>query len=934
MPLLADNGHMSTPPTWEQIRNNAAEFVAEWKDEKNEQPESQTFWNDFLKIFGVNRRRVAVFEKRAIRASTGNAGRIDVFWPGVLIAEQKSFGKNKDNSAENQALDYLGDLPDHELPDYVLSSDFATMQITDLTPETGPETHAFPIVNLTTEIHRFGFIAGYRKRQFSSEVEAKASIEAAKTMGSIFEEMERNRFPKHEASKFLTRLLFLLFGDDSGLWEKNLFQDWVDNYTQTDGSDLGEKLARLFQILDQDDEKRPANLPEELKAFPYVNGGLFSERLDIPVFDKPMRDALLKACGDNWSEISPAVFGSMFQAVKDKTARRKLGEHYTTEENILKVLEPLFLDALRARRTKVWNSKTELRKLHAYLGDLRYLDPACGCGNFLIVAYREMRALELEIMVRLRELGDETQLSLDATLDLKVSLSQFNGIELEEWPAAIAEVAMFLVDHQANQRMQLSLGLAPRRLPIEISANIVVDNAIHADWTSILSPSRDVLIFGNPPFLGKGSRSAQQIKDLDLAWNGKHSKQSDYVTSWHAKTLSYFGSSHDGQWAFVTTNSIAQGEPVPSLFRPIFEAKWKILFAHRTFLWTSEEPKAASVHCVIVGFTRDSSCSPRLFEYDSGKGTPTERPAASINAYLVDGPNVLVTKRTVALSKSVGKIGTGSQPTGVGLLVEAEDYPEVASDPIAAKYLKRYMGARELVNNLPRWCLWMTDLSPADVSKSHILKQRIESVQKERTESDWDVANKAASTPHLFSFIQQPTTNFLCIPRTVSESRRYMTAAYLTPDVIISSDAFQGADPDGFFFAIVSSSMLITWQKTVGGRMRYDPRFANTLVWNTFPLPEVKATARQKIIDAGQGVLEARADHPERSLAEHYNPLAMSSSLVKAHNALDAVVDRAFGARKTCSTEIERQRILFERYVQLENESLLTVVKPKREGRK
>lgn len=904
------------PLAWNEIRKNAASFVNEWAGETYEKGESQSFWHDLFQVYGVRRRNVAKFEAQAKRIS-GGTGFIDVFWPGMMIAEQKSTGKDL-AAAEAQAMDYLTTVSDAEMPRYVVTSDFAQFRVRDLEAPAGEELATFSLEDFPTECERLGFIAGYQKRSFGSQEEVTASVKAAQLMASLYEELEKSGYDEHQASIFLVRTLFALFADDSGLWERDLFLEYLENRTSPDGSDLGAALAVLYQALNKPAEKRLSKGDELIQRFPYVNGSVYGETIEIPYFDKTMRDKLIAACYFNWGEISPAIFGSLFQAVKSKDARRALGEHYTTETNILKVIEPLFLDELRQRFIDNQHNVRGLRKLQQDMGKLRFLDPACGCGNFLIVAYREMRALELAILKRLQELNPASaQMVLDASQLLEVRMTSFYGIELEEWPATIAQTAMFLVDHQANQDMALALGLAPDMLPLVESSKIVVGNALRTDWNAVLPASADVVILGNPPFLGDHTREADQLADLQTVWGATTLSRLDYVTGWYKKASDYYAEL-PGRWAFVSTNSIVQGDQPARLFRPIFDAGWRIRFAHRTFAWTSEAPGAAAVHCIIIGFDRESKPAPRLFSYADLRGTPTEEPVRSINAYLVDGPNVLVDKASAPLSPSLTPVLYGSKPTDDGnLIIEPEDYAIVMADPVAAKYVHRYVGSKELLHNLDRWCLWLEDIDPVDMSRSRILHERVEAVRRFRLASKAASTREAAAYPHLFRQRAKRSTTYLCIPSVVSENRRYFTTALLEPDVITSNLAFTAEDPDGFLFAVISSSMFMTWQKTVGGRLKSDLRFGSTLSWYTLPLPEAGEAARAKIIAAGADVLAARARHPERSLAQHYHPLAMDPELVRAHEKLDAVVDRAFGAKRTCTNEKERQEILFTRYAEL-----------------
>lgn len=893
-------------------------FANEWVDESYEKGESQSFWTELFAVFGINRRKVATFETRAKRL--GGQGFIDVFWPGVMIAEQKSRGRDL-VAAEQQAIDYLTSVSDAEYPRYIVTSDFGSFRIRDLEAPPGEEPVTFLLEDLPTECERLGFIAGYQKRSFGSEEQAAASIEAAQLMAGLYEELEKSGYDEHQSSIFLVRTLFALFADDSGLWERDLFLEYITTRTNEDGSDLGAQLSALYQALNKPEKNRLTKSDELISRFPYVNGSVFGETIDIPYFDRAMRDKLIAACYFNWGEISPAIFGSLFQAVKSKEARRELGEHYTTEKNILKLIGPLFLDEFQQRFRDKYNSATELLHLQEDMGRMRFLDPACGCGNFLIVSYREMRELELRIIVRRQELlssrASQTMLILGDEDHLKVKMTNFFGIEIEEWPATIARTAMFLVNHQANQDMALKIGVAPEMLPLVESSTIVVANALTTNWSAVVPPSDDLVVLGNPPFLGHISRSTEQTEELKAVWKRNDIGRLDYVTGWYAKTLSYLGNSKS-RWAFVSTNSITQGEPVPTLFQPVMAAGWRIRFAHRTFSWSSEAPGAAAVHCTILGFDRNDKTTARLFDYSDVKGDPTEIPAKNINPYLVDAPNVFVEQRRVPLSTQINPATFGNMPRDGGhLIVEIDEYNEVISDPVAAKYLRRYVGSRELLHGQERWCLWLENLDPNDVPLSSVLKHRLEAVKSFREKSSAASTRSMARTPHLFGQRSQSISDYVCIPSVVSETRPYFTVARLSSEIISSNLTFQCQDPDGFQFAIISSSMFITWQKTVGGRLKSDLRYSSTLTWNTLPLPALDSDLYQKVISAGNEILEIRALFPERSLASLYNPLAMPATLVSAHDKLDYLVDRAFGASKTCPDSKSRQEILFSRYAEL-----------------
>jgi hypothetical protein len=768
------------------------------------------------------------------------------------------------------------------------------------------------------------------------DVEAEtASVQAARLMSVLYGELAAAKVPPVEATLALARLLFLLFGDDTDMWRRDLFGDFLQQHTTAET--LHEDLAALFQTVDQPKESRVLSIDNPLSDFRYVNGGLFADALELPPLTSGFREGLIAAADFDWGLISPAIFGSMFQTVKSKIARRAGGEHYTTEENILKTIRPLFLDEYRARLEASWNDKGRLTELHNELGRLRVFDPACGCGNFLIVAYRELRALELELLKRRRDLDEidgkrtrgsnRSQTSLDVTGDIKVKLDHFYGIEIEEWPARIAETAMLLVDHLANQAMEEEFGMAPDRLPIKIAPTIVHDNALRIDWASVLDPSDDVIVLGNPPFSGRGDRTALQTVDQKFVWGAQYNINLDFVTCWYLKCVRYFGY-YGGRWAFVSTNSTCQGEPVATLWRPILNANWRCRFAHRSFQWESEAADKAVVHVSIVGFDRPKRASPKpvLWIYpEGGKGEPIRTNVKRINPYLIDGPNLLVEKRNQPLSAQMPKASFGSMANdGGNFFVKPENYNDLNEDPIARKYLRRFVGAKELIHDKQRWCLWLTDMDPADLTKSDILRSRVEGVRKHRAESRSPTTSTRKHPPHLFGQLAQPGVSYLAIPRHVSEQRRFYPAARFEADVICGDANFLIPDPDGFALAIVSSSMFMVWQKAIGGRIKSDLRFSKTFTYNTFPLPGLTSKQYTAMCAAAEGVLTARRNYPEWSLAQLYEPGDIPADVVDAHLAIDAVLDSVFGSSEF-ATEMERQRTLFRAYDSLTDKGMLTV---------
>lgn len=922
----------------ESFRGHWLRELEEWKEQGitgQEQKAAQRFWIDLFSCFGVTAQRMNLFERNARRSDTGNTGRIDLFYPGVVIGEAKKPGVDLE-VAYQQVLDYLngGSIREFEYPRYILCSNFEQFRLIRLGDTSFDVT--FELSEIVDYLDSLKFLAGYDT--VTREEGARASIQASRLMAELFTAMAGDDVDEavgddsptnfhdeelrvHETSMYLTRLLFLLFGDDAGLWEADLFTRFVEENTTPEN--LGPQLNALFEVLNTPENRR-RHVPDSMAAFPYVNGAIFAEPMRTQYFTPAMRTALLHACRFNWSEISPAIFGSLFQLVKSKEARRSDGEHYTSEKNILRTLKPLFLTELQEKAQRLISAKsTSVKDLRAFrdsLADYAFLDPACGSGNFLIVAYRELRKIETDLIVAIRRKeGTLDDMALDVSFEQKLSIGQFYGIELNWWPARIAETAMFLVDHQANKELAQRIGAAPERLPISITAHIHHANALAVDWSLVVpEPKSETFVFGNPPFIGHQTKTKEQREELKAVW-GKHANGLlDYVTGWHAQAMKLL-QNRKGEFAFVTTNSITQGQGVAPLFGPLYAEGWDIKFAHKTFAWDSEAPGKAAVHCVIVGFSRDTTGKQRLWDYETPQSEPHEIAVSQgVNGYLVDGAQILVERVNKPLSTVIAPAYFGAMPLGSALIVEAGDYEEVSSDPVAAKYLRPLRGSRELVRGLDRWCLWLEDLEPGDLEKSPVLKERVARNKQYRDSAPTGGdAYKYRSTPHLFRPSKLPTGDYLCIPSVVSESRPFFTAARFSKDVIVSNLAFWTPDGDGLLFALISSSMFMAWQKTVGGRLKSDLRFSNTLVWNTFPVPELSDKQREGIVKAGKKVLEARELHPERPLAEHYAPLSMAPELVKAHDALDREVDKVFGAPRKLTNERQRLELLFSNYQRL-----------------
>ncbi len=650
------------PLAWSEIRARAIAFIQEWRDVTSEAAEKQSYWNEFFAVFGKKRRAVAAFEE-PVRKLSGSWGRIDLFWPGTLLVEHKSAGENL-GKAHSQGLEYIRGLVDSgresEAPRYLIVSDFQRIALHDLEPEEDPDlplfkrlppTIEFPLADLPKHVHAFGFLAGYRT--FRLKEEDPANIEAAELLAELHDVLEAGGYPASEADRFLVRVLFCLFAEDTGIFEANprAFTEFLQHHTVEDGSDLGLQLEQLFRILDTPPNKRGASLPEHLAEFPYVNGRLFAARLSFANFNRDMRNQLLACASFNWSRISPAIFGSLFQSIMAPRDRRQIGAHYTTERDILKLLRSLFLEDLHAEFAQIKADRSGRRdnRLAAFqrkLAGIKILDPACGCGNFLILAYRELRRLETQTLSLLR-VTDQAEMDFESVARLaQVDVDQLHGIEIGEWPARIAEVAIWLMDHLCNQELSAAFGVLYRRLPLTRSANIAVGNALRLDWSEVLPAVQCTYVLGNPPFVGKKEQDARQKADMAAIWGSvKGAGILDYVTAWYRKATDYTAAHPSTRCAFVSTNSISQGEQVAVLWGWLLSQGIRIQFAHRTFPWTSEARGKARVHVVIIGFARTDPARLLITEYDRRGEHPKETSAANISPYLIDGRNILLENR-------------------------------------------------------------------------------------------------------------------------------------------------------------------------------------------------------------------------------------------------------------------------------------------------
>ncbi len=896
------------PLSWNEIKSRALAFSKEWEDESSEDAEAKSFWDNFFKVFDIGRRRIASFET-SVKKLGNKQGFIDLFWPGQLLVEHKSKGKDLDKAFQ-QAMDYFPGLKEHELPKYVLISDFQRFRLYDLEAST---QHDFPLNELAANVHLFGFIAGYQKRVYKDE--DPVNIEAAERMGRLHDRLEEAGYTGHALELYLVRMLFCLFSEDTGIFERTQFQDLVDTHTKEDGSDLALQLAQLFQVLNTPPDKRMKVLDETLAAFPYVNGKLFEENLPLAAFDSKMREMLLHCCALDWSQISPAIFGSMFQAVMNPKERRNLGAHYTSEKNIQKVIKPLFLDDLYAEFEKAKGNRNRLNELHRKIAALHFLDPACGCGNFLIISYRELRELELLI---LRELNKSGQGFLDVREIIRVDVDQFAGIEYDEFPARVAEVAMWLMDHQMNMKVSDEFGQYFVRLPLNKAAKIVHGNALRVDWADVVPKEQLNYILGNPPFVGAMIMSDDQRNDLSHTFIGeKGAGVLDYVSAWYLKAAQFIMGSGI-KVAYVSTNSISQGEQVAILWNILYQKyKVKIHFAHRTFKWSNEAKGNAAVHCVIIGFANFESNEKYLYDYQTITGEPHVIKVKNINAYLVDGNDITIKNRSTPIS-NIPPMRFGSMPRDGGnfIFTETEIKDFLQTEPEASDWIRPYTGAQEFINGYTRYCLWLLGISPNDLKAMPETLKRVEKVRQFRLESKALTTRKFAATPTLFCQIAQPDSDYILIPRVSSERRKYIPMGF-TPKQVIANDQVL-LIPNGGLFILgnLTSEMHMAWVKYTCGRLKSDYRYSKDIVYNNYPFPLSPTDAqKQKVETSTQAVLNARAQYPNSSFADLYDPLTMPPDLVKAHQALDKAVDLCYRSQPFTS-ELNRIEFLFGLYEQ------------------
>ncbi|HJJ48232.1 MAG TPA: hypothetical protein O0X39_04465 [Methanocorpusculum sp.] len=897
----------------DEMKANALKFSRKWRDAHDEKSQAQSFLNDFFNVFGFDTKLLATFESR-VPLPGGSTGFIDLLWKGNLLVEMKSRGRDLD-AAFNQAKGYVAQLDEKDRPIYIMVCDFARVRLYDLTlgVEAAEQYYEFQVSALNRNIQHFAKILNLANViPERGDNDERVNVEAAEIMARLHESMKDMVCDSHELQVYLVRLLFCMFAEDAGIFNRYAFENYVKNST---GENLAGRLGTLFEILDMPEAKRPAGIPDELREFPYVNGKLFTEKLHTAYLNEKVRNAILKSCEFDWDYISPAVFGAMFQGVMNPDERREMGAHYTSEENILKVIKPLFLDSLWEEFGMCRHNTVSLERFHTKLSSLKFLDPACGCGNFLIIAYRELRKLEFEVIKILHE-PDKGKFFIDVGEFVKVNVDQFYGIEYEEFPSQIAQVGMWLVDHQWNNIFSEYFGFPFRRLPLRQSATIVCGNSLRIDWNSLVSKDELSYIMGNPPFLGYTQQSKEQKEDMVLIFKErKGSGVLDYVSAWYQKAAEYIQGTRI-EAAYVSTNSITQGEQVAILWKPLMEGLGvTINFGYRTFKWSNEAKGKAAVHCVIIGFDAKGGRSLRFIFDEDGKKTVAE----NINGYLVNAADVFIEKRKKPLC-DVPEFISGSRPIdGGNFLFSFEEYEDfIKKEPQSKPYFKRFMMGKEFINDKKRYCLWLADCPPNELKLMPEVLKRVALVKEMRLNSDRETTKKKALTPTLFGEVKQPKKNYVAIPEVSSERREYIPIGFLSPEIIAGNKLYILPDAEIYHFGVLTSNIHMSWMRTVCGRLKSDYSYSNTIVYNNFPWPNPTEDQKAAIEREAQSVLDARALYPESSLADLYDPLTMPVELRKAHERLDKAVEKAYGCK--FENEAEIVAYLMEEYQRLVKE--------------
>jgi hypothetical protein len=893
--------------TDKEMSRAAAEFIKRWQGEGYEKGQGQLFWGDLLtKVFGVEDLTSFVRYEDQVKSDTSTTNFIDVRIPSTKVfIEQKSI--NKDLRAPIKQSDgnfltpyqqvkrYASDVKYSERPRWIITCNFKEFLVYDMEQPNG-EPESILLKDLEKEYYRLKFLVDAKSEHISKEMEV--SMQAGEIVGRIYDALLKQYDDNSpEALRWLNilcvRIVFCLYAEDAGIFSRDQFHDYLSRY---DTEDMRNALIRLFEVLNTPIEKRSRYLKDDLKAFPYTNGGLFATEIEIPQFTDELRLVLLHnaSLDFDWSAISPTIFGAVFESTLNPETRRAGGMHYTSIENIHKVIDALFLNTLRKEFETILEEKVEKtrnRLLDVFqdkLASLVFFDPACGSGNFLTETYLSLRRLENDV-IRARYHG-QTFLALEGNSPIKVSISQFYGIEINDFAVTVATTALWISESQMLAETEKIITFDDNFLPLKTYSNITEGNALRVDWESVVPKDKLSYIIGNPPFVGVNYMSDGQREDMDNIWSETKRGKLDYVTCWYMKAAVMMIGTNI-RTALVSTNSVTQGEQAAIMWKALFDKGIHIDFAHRTFIWDSEASLKAHVHCVIVGFSW-APFKEKKYIYTSGNGTE----ATTINGYLLDAPVVIIEERSKPLC-DVPSIVRGSQATDDGhyLFTPEEKAEFLKKEPQAERFFKRFMMGREFINNIERWCLWMPNITPTELKSCPEILKRVQAVKELREASKNKQTQQSANIPWRFGQYRVPAEHYIAFAKVSSERRRYVPFGFLTNEVIPGDKLFTIPDATIYMFGVLTSNVHMAWMRTVCGRLKSDYSYSTTIVYNNFPWPLPTEEQKAKIEQTAQGILDARALFPEASLADLYDEVAMPPELRKAHQMNDRAVMEAYG---------------------------------------
>ena len=917
-------------------REAARQFYQKWANRGREDEDDRSYWIDFLQdVMGVDHVTDRIDFQKKVVGPDGNTKRIDAYIPETrVLIEQKSLNidLSKPQQGHNgmtpyeQAKMYDNSLPVSEKAKWIILSNFAEIWVYDMDTRV-PEPTKFTLAEIPTKYSLFEFLVNQKQQKISQEMEI--SVKAGEFVGLIYDALLKQYInPENEDSlkslnMLCVRLVFCLYAEDAHIFGENghMFHDYMDQF---ETKDMRKALIELFKILDTPEDKRDPYDTSDLSKFPYVNGGLFAdENIEIPNFTDEIRNILLAKAseGFDWSMISPTIFGAVFESTLNPETRRSGGMHYTSIENIHKVIDPLFLDDLKTELKEIKDIqvlKTRNAKLRAFqnkLASLTWLDPACGSGNFLTETYISIRRLENDVVSTLK--GGQMQFVFDDEFSpIKVGINQFYGIEINDFAVTVAKTALWIAESQMMKETEDILLMHLEFLPLKTNANIIEGNAVNINWKEIIDSSKLSYIMGNPPFVGARIMSSEQKTDVlnTFGKSWKNVGNLDYVCCWYKKACDYIMNTKV-RVALVSTNSVSQGEQVANLWQPLFENGIHIDFAYRTFIWDSEAKVKAHVHCVIIGFSHAASNKDKYIFDGSHKYK-----ASNINAYLIDSDNIFIQSRSKSLC-NVPPIGIGNKPIDGGfyLFTKEEKNDFIKTEPNSEKYFKEWYGSQEFINRTPRYCLWLGNCSPNELRKMPNCMKIVESVRNFRLKSTSPGTVKLADTPTRFHVENMPESTYIIIPEVSSERRRYIPIGFMSPEVLSSNLVKLIPNANLYHFGILTSNVHMSWVRAFCGRLKSDYRYSKDVVYNNFPWPEPTAEQKENIEQTAQGILNARNLYPDSSLADLYDPLTMPPELQKAHTANDKAVMQAYGFSIKDTSEADCVAALMKMYQELTN---------------